>query len=621
MKKILVGAGLPFALLLFIHHAQAEDNAAQLVVKGTVYNADGTAYNNEEQTYIRFMPVTPEDPAQPWKGMFDLATNLPGYTRSTFSSESFTWLKIKRAQYMATANHYNIITTGSEAANKEIDSESQLVDLTNAPSPVNLQFQFLAPHKFITGQLVDDQGIPIAGSYHADTRTDDAMVSIRVRQEKNNYKSNYRDYAVRPDSQGRFTVAVANHGGFWSVYPYSTVSPEKFLRSIGEQATGEFANDTSNQTVTVGLTLTRVGSNVVSGRIVDSKGNPVGTIIENGKWKQSAVVYADSTTSTIGQYKNLGTDGKFSLQLKDGSFRVWAMVTRKGDGDDQRYVSYPATIITLANGQSLDLGDIQPSSEIEDKPSSPDAPKVLSVSRNEALRSQNASIKNGAFVETFSDQRFFDQALSQKVNWSNGLGISSGQTGVTAQATSTQNLDGTAVSKKFGPIGTIITSVTLSDYKKIDGNGTIQYAVSVDRKNWVTVVPGKPISIPNTWRTSKGLMWKAVLNKTSTTDTVQLDTIKVAFNFKPTGAKPTIDALRVKTTSTRANVSVKGKHFAQAPTVYVGSTKVNLVTIKGDTITFGVKRSQFKKTNYAITVVNPDFQSAVKTKVSLQKSS
>ncbi len=620
MKKIVYSAvaiATAFFVVIVGSQVNAEDSPeSNLIVKGTILKADGTAYSSDDQPYVRFTPINPENPAEPWRDQFDLVTGVGGLGKSEFSSTIFSWLKIKKLKYTAIAHHRLVIGNGSSQATQEIDSEPQTIDLTDATGTIDLQFQFQYPHKYISGTIVDDEGNPIAGQYDATNRLYNVRASIIV-EYPTTPRSDSLGYSVMPDAQGRFSVAVANHGGSYKISSYSDTS-DKYLRNIGYQAEGSFADDTSDETVTVQLTMIRTGDNTLLGRIVDKKGEPFGGVIETNKIKQWVVVYADSTTSSTGQYMNVGSDGRFTLKLRDGSFRFYIMASKYNGNEPGAYINYPPFAIDLQAGQTIDLGDIKPVKMIEDNPSSPNAPQVINVARNQALRAQTkSSVKIAAFSETFTDQQYFNASASSGVKWTTtGLTISSS---VSAQSTTTTAGSGTAISKWFGPRGGRITSVTLFDVKNITG-GTVQYFVSVDEANWLNVSPGKKTPIPSSWDTKNGLKWKAVLQKASSSDTVKLTGLKFEYTFLPGLKKPIIRSTTVKVSGGKTQITIRGKNLTKTPTVYIGSKKISVLKVSGDKVTATIQRSKFPKASYAITVVTPDLQSTVKTKIKIHNS-
>lgn len=587
---------------------QAEDSHA-FSVTASVLAVDGTP----NTTPTRFVMTTDFTDGKS-RDMYDIyrenVTSSFVINQSNGTNPGSTHVPIRAMVYWVCPIDAPVIPASPLVATS-VPPLCQQVDF-RAQTSFTLTFQYRAPNKILHGRVTDENGNPLASS----SIRDSLFYVFATRQSTTPYYSSGDRYYTWTDASGNYLMAIGDTGGTYRV----GVSPtsKDYLQVPGSTQDVTFANDTTVENQEVNFVVPKAGSSVIQGRVVDKHGQPLIGFSD----KAIIAVYAYQTMAPFaGSYMTPGADGKFSLKLVAGTYNLFfSYLPLKGDGDR---INYPTQLVTVADGQTMDIGDVFPQKEVVLNPSQTSTPPLVSVNNNERIVAQSGKAKSARFTDSFSTQSYINSAQTNGVKWANGalsmdaVSASSSSlhlSGLVSMQTVVANA--IIVSKPVTPKYLDVKSVTLVSTQTVSGTGKINYSISPNGTDWLTIVPGMATTLPTNWDTTKGLRWRATMQRSSSSDTVSLSDVQLIYTYQAQHAAPRVTSVGIKRQGTTMKLTIRGKNLSSGAALYIGGRKV-VTTVKNGVLTATIQRSTFPKRTYQVTVVNPDLQYSTTAKINV----
>lgn len=586
----------------YLQETQAEENQNFSVIV-TVLAPDGSPNTNQ----VHFIMTTDLGFDAKTRDKYDIyAYNVTsGFTINQSNGQN----PIRPMAYWICSLQSAVIPSSPLTA-KPVPPHCQQVDFRSSET-FNLTFQYRQPNKLIHGKITDEKGNPLASVLN-----DNLFYVLTAWRPTATYYRGGDQYSTWTDADGNYLLALSDNGGTFDLGAQPT--SKNYLRVPGYQQTITFANDTTVENPEINFVISRVGTSVLAGRVVDKHGDPMPGFTQ----KYSISVNAYQTTAPYaGSYLQPGADGTFSLKVTAGTYNVFInYLPHQGNG--QR-INYPSQVVTVADGQTLSLGDIYPQKEAILDPDRTEKPAFMYVNGNERETAQTRSTKQARFSDLFTDLSKIDGANTAGVTWLNGAitmnAIPASSQGFSASAIAaarTTPIDAIITSKPVTPKNLKIKTATLVGAQTSSGSGKIYYQLSPDGMEWANVVPGQAMTIPTNWDTKNGLRWRAKLQRTSSSDVVKVSDIQINYVYQALRAAPLIQTIKIKRASAFMKITVRGKYISQGAALYIGGRKA-AVTIKNGTVSATIRRSLFPRQKYQITVVNPDLQYSSTPKINV----
>lgn len=600
-------------LLLFFSVSTAHATVG-LVIDGIILNSDGTTYSDTAHPLFLFFVGQGTN-----RSTFNLQSGTesgrPEYFTSSPCSGTCSPIAIPTDKYWmsteARATRAPVYYTGTNTSEIEPGMEGPVeVDLSDQLSTKTITVQLLKPHKYISGTLLDDRGDPAPDQILWVSRVDSSgLQGAGIAR------------SVKTDADGRYTLAVASTGGSYGIYIMSD-DPEKYLSSFAPQKIVTFASDTSDEMEDPQLTIQRVGTSIIKGKVVDKNGEAV----SNARVYVAGVIGSGSDLAIgSGKSSSVSADSTFSLKVASGTY-LFSVTRILISGNKWFYVEYPQLTVGVVDDQTVDLGDVSPTKAFQQDEKIPEAPDILSFGQSLSMRKQKGKTRVAQFNEFFQNSTLYDARASTNVTWSkSGVSITAAARQSSAVRTTSVSTPlasvGTVVSKIFPPHKARITTILITDVAKTSGASSIQYAVSTDGKRWFPVPVGQRTTFATPLVATSGLRWRATLRKSAKNDTVTLSGVHIEYTYQPTGKAPSISKVRVQRSGNQSTITVRGRNLDKHVMLYIGGRSVTKAKSNNGTLSVTVNLSDYPKSSYVITVVNQDLRAATSSKKILYQSS